>query len=58
MTYAAHRKDFVPYIEDLALCGKLAVRKKTGVLRRIIDAIFGFWLDVASERHCLPTAIC
>jgi|HubBroStandDraft_6_1064221.scaffolds.fasta_scaffold3587618_1 hypothetical protein len=40
MTYAAHHKDFVPYIEDLALCGNVAVKKKTGILRRIVDAIY------------------
>ena len=40
MTYSAHQKDFVPYIEDLALSGSVCVRKKTGVLRRIIDAIY------------------
>jgi hypothetical protein len=40
MTYAAHHKDFVPYIEDLALSGNIAVRKKAGVLRRIVDAIY------------------
>jgi hypothetical protein len=40
MTYAAHHKDFVPYIEDVALSGSVAVSKKTSVLRRLIDAVY------------------
>jgi hypothetical protein len=40
MTYAAHHKDFIPYIEDVALSRSAAISKKTSVLRRIIDAIY------------------
>jgi hypothetical protein len=39
MTYAAHHKDFAPYVDDGALPRSGAVTKKTGLLRRIIDAI-------------------
>jgi hypothetical protein len=39
MTYAAHYKDFAPYI-DVATGQKSVVTKKPGVLRRIIDAIY------------------
>jgi hypothetical protein len=40
MTYAAHRRDFVPYFPYHTSTGSNAVTNKAGVLRRIIDAIF------------------
>ncbi len=39
MTYAAHRKDFAPYVGDQAAATREAARK-AGVLRRLLDAVF------------------
>ncbi len=39
MTYAAHHSDFAPCFHDKAHPKRDAVAKKTGVLRRIIDAV-------------------
>jgi hypothetical protein len=40
MAYAAHHRDFVPYFGDKASTRTNAGANKSGVLRRIFDAIF------------------
>ena len=40
MTYAAHHKEFASYVGDRAPPKRDAVANQTGILWRIIDAIF------------------
>jgi hypothetical protein len=40
MSYAAHQRDFVPYFGDEVSTRSNAVANKTGVLRRVFEAIF------------------
>jgi hypothetical protein len=39
MTYAAHHQDFAPYVGGKTTPRRGAAVKKTGLLRRVIDAI-------------------
>ncbi|SEF13064.1 hypothetical protein SAMN05444161_8872 [Rhizobiales bacterium GAS191] len=50
MTYAAHRKDFAPCVDDGAIPKSDDGTKKPGVLRRMIDAIYE-WPQRQADRE-------